>query len=268
MTIKVSMKDLLESGAHFGHQTSRWNPKMKPYIFGERNGIHIIDLQKTIFLFNKTLNYVKARVAAGEDVIFVGTKKQAREIIAEQARRCGMYYMNYRWLGGTLTNYQTIKKTIQKLKNIEKMKSDGIYESLTKKEAIQLERKRLKLETTLGGIKNMEKVPTIAFIVDPRKEHIAVAEAKKRGLHLIGVVDTNCSPDLIDHVIPGNDDSIRSIQLFTTALADACIEGKNQRNIGKTEELKESGRTITYDATIEKLSEEVANVRDPNEGIQ
>ncbi len=271
MSVQVSMKELLEAGAHFGHQTSRWNPKMKPYIFGKRNGIHIIDLQKTISLFRNALNYVEKEVSNGKDVLFVGTKRQARDIVAEHAKRCGMYYVNYRWLGGTLTNFKTIKRTIQKLKRIETMKTDGTYEALTKKEVIKLERLREKLENNLGGIKDMPRIPQIVFLLDPSREHIALQESLNLKAKIIGVTDTNCSPDNLDYIIPGNDDSIRTIELFVRSIADACIEGKNSRRVPSGEALKEKGEDIEYKASgntaVEKLKDEVADVRETEEGV-
>ena len=227
MTI-LSMKQLLEAGVHFGHQTKRWNPKMKPYIFGARNGIYIIDLQKTVTLFEEAYNFIVDVVSNGEKVLFVGTKKQAQDSIAEESKRCGMFYVNNRWLGGTLTNFRTIKKNIEKLKELESMKSDGRIDQLSKKEALEIEREITKLEYSLGGIKDMERLPGALLIVDPKKERIAAAEAKKLGIPSIGLLDTNCDPDDLDYIIPGNDDAIKAIRLFTSKIADACIEGKQR----------------------------------------
>ena len=224
----LSMKQLLEAGVHFGHQTKRWNPKMKPYIFGARNGIYIIDLQKTVTLFEEVYNYVVDAVANGEKVLFVGTKKQAQDSTAEESRRCGMFYVNKRWLGGTLTNFKTIKKNIQKLKDLEAMKTDGRTEQLSKKEALEIDREIEKLDRSMGGIKDMEQVPGVIFIIDPKKERIAAAEAKKLGITSIGLLDTNCDPDDVDYVVPGNDDAIKAIRLFNSKIADACIEGKRR----------------------------------------
>jgi small subunit ribosomal protein S2 len=222
----ITMKELLEAGVHFGHQAKRWNPKMKKYIFGERNGIYIIDLQKTLKLFKEAYDFVRTAASEGKDVLFVGTKKQAQDAITEEAKRCGMYYVSSRWLGGMLTNYATIKKSIDRLKKIEKMKEDGTFEKLTKKEVAGLEKERTKLEKTLSGIKTMAEPPSVIFIIDPRKEAIAVHEANKLGITVVAVVDTNCDPDNIDYVIPGNDDAIRAIRLMASKVADAVIEGR------------------------------------------
>jgi len=222
----VTMKELLEAGVHFGHQTRRWNPKMAPYIFGARNGIHIIDLQKTVQFFKITYNYVVETVANGGIVLFVGTKKQAQDAIAEEARRCGMYYVNHRWLGGMLTNYQTISRSIQRLKEFEAMKEDGTIKRFPKKEILMMEKKAAKLERALGGIKDMGRLPDIVYVVDPRKEDIAVAEGRKMGIPLVAIVDSNCDPTEIDYPIPGNDDAIRAIRLLTSRMADAALDGK------------------------------------------
>jgi len=224
----LSMKQLLEAGVHFGHQTKRWNPKMKPYIFGARNGIYIIDLQKTVTLFDEAYRFVVDSVANGAKVLFVGTKKQAQDSIKEESKRCEMFYVNKRWLGGALTNFKTIKKNVQKLKDLEIMKADGRLEQLSKKEALEIEREITKLEYSLGGIKEMEKLPGIIFIIDPKKERIAAAEARKLGIPSVGLLDTNCDPDDIDYIIPGNDDAIKAIRLFNSKIADACIEGKRK----------------------------------------
>lgn len=225
MALSISMKSLLEAGVHFGHQTRRWNPKMKPYIFGSRNGIHIIDLQKTVNLFQKAYEFIVQTVAEGYPVLFVGTKKQAHESIVEESERCGMFYVVNRWLGGTLTNFQTIRKSIGRLKELETMKEGGSIHRYTKKEALKLEKELFKLERNLGGIKNMDKLPGAVFIVDSKKESIAVKEVKKLGIPLIAIADTNCDPDDIDYIIPGNDDAIRAIRLICSKVADACIEG-------------------------------------------
>lgn len=224
----LSMKQLLEAGVHFGHQTKRWNPKMKPYIFGARNGIYIIDLQKTVSLFEGVYRFIVDLVANGGRVLFVGTKKQAQDSIEEESRRCGMFYVNKRWLGGALTNFKTIKNNIHKLKELEAMKADGRIEQLSKKEALDVDREIAKLEYSLGGIKDMEKLPGVVFIIDPKKERIAAAEARKLGIPSVGLLDTNCDPDDIDYVIPGNDDAIKAIRLFSAKIADACIEGKRK----------------------------------------
>jgi small subunit ribosomal protein S2 len=221
----ITMRQLLEAGVHFGHQTKRWNPKMKPYIFGARNGIYIIDLQKTVNLARAAFRFVADITGRGGSVLFVGTKKQAQDVIQEEARRAGQFFVTSRWLGGTLTNFKTIKQGIDRLKTLEKMKEDGTFERLPKKEVASLEREREKLEKNLGGVKEMAKLPKCIFVIDPKKEHIAVHEANRLGIPVIGVVDTNCDPDGIDFVIPGNDDAIRSIKLFTSKIAESCIEG-------------------------------------------
>jgi len=227
----ISMKELLEAGVHFGHQTKRWNPKMKPYIFGARNGIYIIDLQKTVRYFKSAYSFVKESVREGNTVLFVGTKKQAQDSISEEAIRCGQYFVNQRWLGGMLTNFSTVKQSIERLKKIDTMFEDGTIDAYTKKEGLKLDKEREKLEKILGGIKHMNKLPGLLFVIDPKNEEIAVQEAKKLGIPVVAVVDTNCDPDLIDHVIPGNDDAIRAIRLLAAKIADAVIEGSEARNI-------------------------------------
>jgi small subunit ribosomal protein S2 len=222
------MKNLLESGVHFGHQVKRWDPRMKKYIFAERNGIHIIDLQKTIQAIKDAYEAVRRNVAGGKTVLFVGTKKQAQQAIQKEAERCGMYYVNNRWLGGMLTNFVTIKKSLLRLKKLEKMEVDGTFENLTKKEIASLGKERIKLQKNLGGIKEMKELPGILFIIDTRKEAIAVAEAQRQGIPIIAVVDTNCNPDGIDYPIPGNDDAIRAITLFTQIVANAVVEADNE----------------------------------------
>ncbi|WMJ76129.1 MULTISPECIES: 30S ribosomal protein S2 [unclassified Sedimentibacter] len=222
----ISMKKLLEAGVHFGHQTRRWNPKMAEYIFTERNGIYIIDLQKTSDKVDEAYNFVKEMVSNGEELLFVGTKKQAQESTKLEAARCGMHFVSQRWLGGMLTNYQTIRKRIDKLNSLRAMEADGTFDLLTKKEVIKIKNETEKLEKFLGGIKNMDKLPGALFVVDPRKEKIAVEEAKKLGIPVVAIVDTNCDPDEIDYVIPGNDDAIRAVKLLTATMADAVLEGK------------------------------------------
>jgi small subunit ribosomal protein S2 len=224
----VSMKSLLESGVHFGHQTKRWDPKMKKFIFSERNGIHIIDLQKTVACINEAYEVITDIVKSGKSIMFVGTKKQAQQAIEEQAKRCGMPFVNNRWLGGMLTNFSTIKKSIHRLKKIEKMEIDGTFESLTKKEVAKLNREKQKLERNLSGIKEMKDLPGAVFIIDTRKEAIAVAEAKRLGIPIIAVVDTNCDPTNIDYPIPGNDDAIRAITLFSEIIANSVISADNE----------------------------------------
>lgn len=222
----VSMKQMLETGVHFGHQTRRWNPKMRPYIFGARKGIHIIDLQQTVKLYRKAHDFIVDTVARGGKILFVGTKRQAQDSIRTEAERCGMFYVTHRWLGGTLTNYQTIRSSINRLKSLEAAFADGSINRFTKKEVLRLEREMQKLNTTLGGIKNMEEPPAAVFIIDPHHEEIAVKECRRLGIPVVAVVDTNCDPDPIDYVIPGNDDAIRAIKLFAGAMADACLEGQ------------------------------------------
>ncbi|HHP50914.1 MAG TPA: 30S ribosomal protein S2 [Moorella mulderi] len=221
----VSMKQLLEAGVHFGHQTRRWNPKMASYIFTERNGIYIIDLQQTVKKLEEAYNFVRDLARDGGKILFVGTKKQAQEAIKEEAERCGMFYVNVRWLGGTLTNFQTIRRRLERLKELERLEQEGILDRLSKKEANRLRKEKEKLERYLGGIKDMKGLPDALFIVDPRKERIAVAEARRLGIPTVAIVDTNCDPDEIDYVIPGNDDAIRAIRLITSKIADAVIEG-------------------------------------------
>lgn len=220
----ISMKQLLEAGVHFGHQTRRWNPKMQRYIFTERNGIYIIDLQKTVKKVEEAYNFVRDLVADGGTILFVGTKKQAQDSIKEEAERCGMFYINSRWLGGTLTNFTTIKKRIERLHQLNEMETDGIFDVLPKKEVMNLRKEKERLEKFLGGIKHMTKLPDALFVVDPRKERIAVAEARKLGIPIVAIVDTNCDPDEIDYVIPGNDDAIRAVKLITGKIADAVVE--------------------------------------------
>ncbi|MGH9466955.1 MAG: 30S ribosomal protein S2 [Terriglobales bacterium] len=223
----ITMKELLEAGVHFGHQTKRWNPKMKEFIFGERNGIYIVDLQKTLKKFKEASAFVQEQCARGKIVLFVGTKRQAQDAVAEEATRAGMFYVNQRWLGGLLTNWVTIQKSIARLKELDAMATDGRYEQLPKKEVIKLERERKHLHTNLAGIKDMPGLPDIIFVIDSNKEQIAVAEARKLGIPVVAVVDTNCDPSAVDHVIPGNDDALRAIRLFTSRIADACFEGRN-----------------------------------------
>lgn len=227
----ISMKQLLEAGVHFGHQTRRWNPKMAAYIFTERNGIYIIDLQKTVGKVEEAYNFIKDVAAQGKDVLFVGTKKQAQESIKEEATRCGMFYVQERWLGGMLTNFPTIQKRIVYLRELEKMEEDGIFEVLPKKEVSQLMGQKEKLERFLGGIKDMKKLPGAVFIVDPRKERIAVAEARRLKIPIVAIVDTNCDPDEIDYVIPGNDDAIRAVKLLTAKMAEAVLEGNQGQTL-------------------------------------
>ena len=244
----VSIKQLLEAGVHFGHHTRRWNPKMAEYIFTERNGIYIIDLQKTVKKFEEAYMFVRDLSAQGGNILFVGTKKQAADAIKEEALRCGQYYVNVRWPGGMLTNFKTIKKSIAKLNSLEKMQEDGTFDLLTKKEAASKQKEIFDFEKSLGGIKTMEQLPDAIFIVDPRKEHIAVLEAKKLGIPVIAIVDTNCDPDDADYIIPGNDDAIRAIKLISSVIADAVIEGKQGEQL-----------TDAPEATAEVAEEVVEN---------
>lgn len=224
----VGMKQLLEAGVHFGHQTRRWNPKMKPFIFGARNGIYIIDLQRTVRLFHTAYQFVVEAASAGESVLFVGTKQQARDTIQEEAQRCGMYFVNQRWLGGMLTNFKTIKIRIDRLKELDAMVEDGSINRFPKKEILLLQNQREKLERNLGGIKEMTRLPGALFVVDTNRENISVLEANRLGIPVVAVVDTNCDPDVIDYLIPGNDDAIRAIRLVTSKIADACVEGRQR----------------------------------------
>ncbi len=241
----VGMKQLLEAGVHFGHQTRRWNPKMKPFIFGARNGIYIIDLQRTVRLFNTAYQFVVDTVASGESVLFVGTKQQARDTILEETDRCGMFFVNQRWLGGMLTNFKTMKQRIDRLKELDSMVEDGSINRFPKKEILGLQREREKLERNLGGIKKMNRLPGALFVVDTQRENIAVMEANRLGMPVVAIVDTNCDPDVIDYPIPGNDDAIRAIRLVTSKIADACIEGREkfseiqQADVDKGVELEE-----------------------------
>ena len=245
----ITMKELLESGVHFGHQTKRWNPKMKPYIFGARNGIYIIDLQKTVRMFRTVYDFVVDTISGGKMLLFVGTKKQARDSIYEEANRCEMFYVHNRWLGGMLTNFQTIKKSIERLNYLNTIVNDGSINLFPKKEGLKLEKERVKLDNNLGGIRTMNDLPGALFVVDPRNEAIAVREGRRLGIPIIAIVDTNCNPDEIDYIIPGNDDAIRAIRLITSRIADACIEGK--------ERLVEKQQAET-DKEVEEVSEVAA----------
>ncbi len=247
----IAMKELLEAGVHFGHQTKRWDPKMKPYIFGARNGIYIIDLQKTVRMFRTAYDFIEKTVESGKSVLFVGTKKQARESIYEEANRCEMFYVHNRWLGGMLTNFQTIKKSIDRLNYLNTIENDGTIELYVKKERLKLGKERLKLDSTLGGIRNMNKHPGALFIVDPKNEAIAVREGKRLGIPIVSIVDTNCNPDDIDYIIPGNDDAIRAIRLITSRIADACIKGQQK--------LEEKRQAETDKALAEKPRIEIDN---------
>lgn len=245
----VTMKNLLESGVHFGHQVKRWDPRMKKYIFAERNGIHIIDLQKTTAAIKESYETVRKIVSSGKSILFVGTKKQAQQAIQKEAERCGMFYVNNRWLGGMLTNFTTIKKSLLRLKKIEKMEVDGTFENLTKKEVSALQKEKSKLEKNLGGIKEMKELPGAVFIIDTHKEQIAVAEAHRMGIPIIAVVDTNCNPEGIDYPIPGNDDAIRAISLFTSVIANAVIESDNETGLKILENLGDEEDSVQTDAS-------------------
>ena len=256
----VAMKQLLEAGVHFGHQTRRWNPKMAEYIFQARNGIHIIDLQKTSKKIDEAYEFLRSQSEEGKTVLFVGTKKQAQECIKEAAEKCGMYYVDQRWLGGMLTNFSTIKNRIQRLKDIEKMQEDGTFDLLPKKEVINLKKEMEKLQANLGGIKDMEELPGVLFIVDPKKEYNAINEAKRLNIPVVGIVDTNCNPEVLDYPIPGNDDAIRSVKLITDAMANAIIEGKQGESFElEEEENQEESVEESSEKTPETMEEVVAN---------
>ena len=255
----VTMKSLLESGVHFGHQVKRWDPRMKKYIFASRNGIHIIDLQKTIAAIRESYEAVRKIASSGKSVLFVGTKKQAQQAIQKEAERCGMFYVNNRWLGGMLTNFSTIKKSLQRLKKIEKMEIDGTFANLTKKEVSALQKEKAKLEKNLGGIKEMKELPGVIFIIDTHKEQIAVAEARRMGIPVIAVVDTNCNPEGIDYPIPGNDDAIRAITLFTSIIANAVIEADNDAGLKIIENLGEDDEGVQTDAVNKNEDEEIVD---------
>ena len=267
--VSVTMKELLEAGVHFGHQVRRWNPKMKEYIFGERNGIYIIDLQKTQRMFREAIGFVTNTIAEdkGKTVLFVGTKRQAQDAIREESEKCGQYYVNQRWLGGLLTNFQTVQKSIKRLKDLESMQTDGRYEKLTKKERIKLDRERAGLEKNLSGIKGMGRLPDAVFVIDVRKEEIAVAEANKLGIPVFAVVDTNCSPEGIDYVIPGNDDALRAVRLFASRIADAVLEGQQMLTEGgATAEATEEGEQAV--PTTEAAAEGEAAVEEPAKPLE
>ena len=254
MSQVILMKNLLEAGVHFGHQTRRWNPKMSRFIFTERNGIYIIDLQKTVKQIEQAYDFVRDIVADGGRVLFVGTKKQAQEAVETEAKRSGQFYVSHRWLGGMLTNYKTIKKRIERLKRLELMEEDGTFQRLPKKEVIKLRRETEKLEKFLGGIKEMEKLPDVLFVIDPKNEKIAVNEAKILGIPVVGVVDTNCDPDEVDIAIPGNDDAIRAVKLLTGTIANAIVEAKQ----GEQVEVEESEAVVEETVEVEEVVEEVA----------
>ncbi len=242
----ITMKELLEAGVHFGHQTKRWNPRMKEYIFGERNGIYIIDLQKTLKMFKEASKFVTDLTSQGRVILFVGTKRQAQDAIAEEANRCGMFYINQRWLGGLLTNWITVQKSVKRLQELDDMATDGRYDLLTKKEVIRLERERKHLQANLAGIKNMRRLPDALFVVDSNNEAIAVKEARKLGIPVVAVVDTNCDPTVVDYIIPGNDDALRAIRLFTSKISDSVVEGVQMAG-----EKRSADAGVTGDAQLE-----------------
>jgi small subunit ribosomal protein S2 len=249
------MKELLEAGVHFGHQTKRWNPRMKEYIFGERNGIYIIDLQKTLKMFKEASKFVTDLTGQGKVILFVGTKRQAQDAIAEEANRCGMFYINQRWLGGLLTNWITVQKSVKRLQELDEMATDGRYELLTKKEVIRLERERKHLQANLAGIKNMRRLPDALFVVDSNNEAIAVKEARKLGIPVVAVVDTNCDPTVVDYVIPGNDDALRAIRLFTSKISDSVVEGVQMAG-----DKRAADAGVTADAQLEAAPVEVSGL--------
>jgi small subunit ribosomal protein S2 len=256
----ISMKELLEAGVHFGHQTKRWNPKMKEYIFGERNGIYIIDLQKTLKLFKDAARYVVEMAAQGKTVLFVGTKRQAQEAVAEEANRCQMFYVNQRWLGGLLTNMVTVQKSIKRLKELEQMAAEGNYGGRRKKEIVRMERERKQLDGNLAGIKDMPGLPDVVFVIDSNKEAIAVKEARRLGIPVVAIVDTNCDPDEVDWVIPGNDDALRAIRLFTSKISDAVIEG---RALATEQDFGLAAKEAMEDGPVEELPAEYSQYVDP-----
>jgi len=253
----LKMKELLEAGVHFGHQTKRWNPKMKPYIFGARNGIYIIDLQKTVKMFDKAYNFIVETVAGGKSILFVGTKKQARDAIYEEANRCEMFYVHNRWLGGMLTNFQTIKTSIDRLNHLNNIENDGSINLYKNKERLRLGKERVKLDNNLGGIRNMKSLPGAIFVIDPKNESIAVREGRKLGIPIIATVDTNCDPDEIDYVVPANDDAIRAIRLFTSRIADACVTGKEKLEERRQAEADKAATEVETETEIEAASAEL-----------
>lgn len=263
----ITMKALLEAGVHFGHQTRRWNPKMAKYIFGTRNKIHIIDLQKTLKELKKNYKVVRDYVAEGREIIFVGTKKQAQVPVKEEALRCGAFFVAERWLGGTLTNFETLKKSIARYKEIEKMKEDGVFKVLSKKEQSQIEKERVKLEKSLEGLKNMTKLPGLMFVIDPHEESTAISEARKLGIPIVAVCDTNCDPDLVEYPIPGNDDAIRAVKLFCSIIADAVLEGKGVVEKTEADSAEEPAEAKPEAETKEVKEEEAAVAEKTEEGV-
>ncbi len=266
MAVEISMKELLEAGVHFGHQTRRWNPKMKEYIFGERNGIHIIDLQKTLKLFREAARFITELTAQGKTVLFVGTKRQASEAIAEEAQRCGAFYVNHRWLGGTLTNWTTLQKSIKRLRELKAMKEDGRMDQLSKKEAARLERELKHLQQNLAGIENMTSLPDCLFVIDCSAEEIAVREARRMGIPVVSIVDTNSDPSLVDYVIPGNDDALRAIRLFASKIADAVLEGRRAYEQGQLAEAKALEETPAAEEAVEYVDTSAYEAYEQPEG--
>src|SRR5438105_7912365 len=262
----ITMKELLEAGVHFGHQTKRWNPKMKEYIFGERNGIYIIDLQKTLKMFKDASKFVQDSAGEGRTVLFVGTKRQAQDAISEEAQKCGMPYVNNRWLGGLLTNWITVQKSVKRLKELDEMSTDGRYDLLPKKEVIKLERERKHLQANLAGIKNMNRHPDIMFVIDSSKEAIAVKEARKLGIPVVAVVDTNCDPSEVDYVIPGNDDALRAIRLFTSKISESIVEGVNAMS-DKGIEVQAAAESAAAEAAAEPIADAAAAGAESTEDI-
>ena len=265
MAVEITMKELLEAGVHFGHQTRRWNPKMKEYIFGERNGIHIIDLQKTLKMFRDAARYVAERAGEGRTVLFLGTKRQAQEAIAEEAQRCGMFYVNNRWLGGTLTNWATLQKSIKRMKLLKAMIEDGRMAALPKKEAARLERELKHLHQNFAGVENMTTLPDTMFVIDPNTELIAVREARRIGIPVVAIVDTNCDPDLVDWVVPGNDDALRAIRLFTSKISDAVLAGRQSFEQSQIAEEK-SGEGVPGEEGVEYVDTSAYEVYEKQEG--
>jgi small subunit ribosomal protein S2 len=265
---EITMKQMLEAGLHFGHQTRRWNPKMKPYIFGPRNGIYIINLDKTMKLFRQAYDFIAQEIAKGGYLLFVGTKRQAQTIIKEEAERCDMFFINHRWLGGTLTNFQTIKKAVDRLKSIEAMQEDGSISRFPKKEILLMEKERVKLDRNIGGIKNMRSMPAAVFVIDPNKEQIAVKEAIKLDIPVIALTDTNCNPDGLSYIVPGNDDAIRAIKLITSAIADAVLDGRSQFKEQEAikEEMVEQALAESTEEVAEEVADETAVEIDPETG--
>ncbi len=263
----VSMKELLEAGVHFGHSKSRWNPKMAPYLYGVKNGIHIIDLNKTLVLLEEAYNFVSDSVAQGATVLFVGTKRQAKEIIKEEAQRCGAFYVNERWVGGLLTNFQTVRKSIQKLNKLERMEAEGVFDVLPKTEVRRLRRQMERLNKLYGGIREMTALPDLIWVVDTVREYIAVREARKLGIPVVAIADSNCDPDVIDYLIPGNDDAIKSVKLLTTKIADAVLEGNTRRESAEEEAPKRERKVVAVEEHEKKLFEKAVAMSEKYEEI-